>query len=179
MNEKANIITKINNAFYITEKTISWIVFAVMLLLLLIQVFCRYLFEMPLAWAEETVRYTYIGVSFIGAAVASREKSHITIDILPSIFEKIKDEKKKVIVNSILGIFVGIVETAMFVILAMWMFEYVADLQLRNQITTCNQWPMYLMALPVAISCVLIVIHSFLNSIESLISLIGTVKKGE
>ena len=70
--EKKNIITKINDGFCKVEKTITWVVFAIMLALLLIQVFCRYLFEMPLAWAEELVRYTYIAVSFLGAAVALR-----------------------------------------------------------------------------------------------------------
>ena len=39
--EKKNMITKVNDAFYKVEKTITWIAFAIMLGLLLIQVFCR------------------------------------------------------------------------------------------------------------------------------------------
>ena len=86
-----------------------------MLALLLIQVFCRYLFEMPLAWAEELVRYTYIAVSFLGAAVALRERTHISIDILPSIINsKVKDENKKRLINDGLNLFADVVQLALF-----------------------------------------------------------------
>ena len=91
--EKKGLLTRINDRFCSVEKTVTWIAFAVMLGLLLIQVFCRYVFSMPLAWAEELVRYTYIGVSFTGAIVAVRERSHIGIDIILSLMEKIKNEK--------------------------------------------------------------------------------------
>ena len=116
--EKKNIISKINDAFCKVEKTITWIAFAIMLGLLLIQVFCRYLFEMPLAWAEEMVRYTYIAVSFLGAAVALRERTHISIDILPSILEnKIKDPAKR-------GILARYVWTSLRIIVQTCIFHY-------------------------------------------------------
>ena len=78
--ENKSIVTKVNDRICAVEKTLTWIVFSIMLALLVIQVICRYCFDWPLAWAEELVRYTYIGVSFLGAAVAVRENSHICID---------------------------------------------------------------------------------------------------
>lgn len=179
MEKKKNIVTKVNDGFYITEKTITWIVFSIMILLLLIQVFCRYVFKMPLAWAEETIRYTYIAVSFVGAAVALREKSHITIDILPTLIKKIKNDKRREVVAHCVDIFSSVVQLVFFILLSMWMFKYTIDLQVKNQITTANQWPMYLMSLPVAVSCVLCIIHSALNGLESIISLFGLRKKGK
>ena len=94
--EKKSMITRISDGFCKVEKTVTWIAFAIMLALLLIQVICRYVFSMPLAWAEEMVRYTYIAVSFVGAIVAVRERSHIGIDIILSIIKKIaKNDAKK------------------------------------------------------------------------------------
>ena len=172
--EKKNIITKINDGFCKVEKTITWVVFAIMLALLLIQVFCRYLFEMPLAWAEELVRYTYIAVSFLGAAVALRERTHISIDILPSLLEsKIKDEIKRKLTLDFLNTFADIVQTALFIVMTIWMAEYTIDLDVKNQITTANQWPMWLMSLPVTVSCGLMAFHALLNALEDIIDLAG------
>ena len=172
--EKKNIITKINDGFCKVEKTITWVAFAFMLALLLIQVFCRYLFEMPLAWAEELVRYTYIAVSFLGAAVALRERTHISIDILPSLLEsKIKDEIKRKLTLDFLNTFADIVQTALFIVMTIWMAEYTIDLDVKNQITTANQWPMWIMSLPVTVSCGLMAFHALLNALEDIIDLAG------
>ena len=175
--EKKNIITKVNDGFCKVEKTITWITFAIMLALLLIQVFCRYLFEMPLAWAEELVRYTYIAVSFLGAAVALRERTHISIDILPSIINsKVKDENKKRLINDGLNLFADVVQLALFIVLTIWMAEYTIDLDVKNQITTANQWPMWLMSLPVTISCGLMAFHGLLSTLEDIIDIIKNEK---
>ena len=175
--EKKNIISKINDAFCKVEKTITWIAFAIMLGLLLIQVFCRYLFEMPLAWAEEMVRYTYIAVSFLGAAVALRERTHISIDILPSILEnKIKDPEKKEFLLECLDIFANLVQLVFFIILSIWMLEYNIDLDAKNQITTANQWPMWLMCLPVTVSCMLMAFHGLLNALEDIVNMSRLIK---
>ena len=175
--EKKNIITKVNDAFCKVEKTITWIAFAVMLALLLIQVFCRYLFEMPLAWAEEMVRYTYIGVSFLGAAVALRERTHISIDILPSLLEnKIKDPAKKEFWLDALDIFSSIVQMVFFIFISVWMLEYNIDLDAKNQITTANQWPMWIMCLPVTVSCMLMALHGLLNALEDIVNMCRLIK---
>ena len=177
--ENKNIITKISDGFCKVEKTVTWIAFAIMLALLLIQVICRYVFHMPLAWAEELVRYTYIGVSFVGAIVAVRERSHISIDILPSLLQsKIKDEKKKEFWMEALDIFANIVQFVFFVVLSKWMIEYNIDLEVKAQITTANQWQMWIMCLPVTISCVLMAFHALLNTLEDIINVIA-IKKGK
>ena len=80
--EKKGFITRLGDTFCHVEKVIVCITFILMLALLFIQVLCRYVFNLPLAWAEEAVRYVYIAVSFLGAAIAAREGTHIKIDIL-------------------------------------------------------------------------------------------------
>lgn len=173
-----NIITKISNGFCKIEKTITWITFAIMLALLLIQVFCRYFLHMPLAWAEELVRYTYIAVSFIGAVVALRERGHISIDILPSLIEsRVNDERKKRIMSESLDILANLPQMLLFIAMSIWMILYNKDIASKNQITTANQWPMWAMCLPVTISCMLMAFHGFMNILEDILILLQVSKR--
>ena len=177
--EKTSLVTRVNNGFCKVEKTVTWIAFAIMLALLLIQVICRYLFEMPLAWAEELVRYTYVGVSFVGAIVAVRERSHIQIDIILSIINKVfKTEAGRKRAVDALDIFANLVQVVFFAILAYWMIFYNLDIAEKNQITTANEWPMWLMCLPVTVSCILMAFHGVLNTFESIIDMRNVRKAG-
>lgn len=171
--EKASLITRISDGFCKVEKTVTWIAFAIMLALLLIQVICRYVFSMPLAWAEELVRYTYIAVSFVGAIVAVRERSHIGIDIILSVIKKIakNDAKKEQRLLDALDVFDDVVQIAFFSILSVWMLEYNMEIAATNQITTANEWPMWLMCLPVTVSLMLMALHSLMNLIESVVDM--------
>ena len=171
--EKASLITRISDGFCKVEKTVTWIAFAIMLALLLIQVICRYVFAMPLAWAEEMVRYTYIAVSFIGAIVAVRERSHIGIDIILSIIKKVAkgNEKKEQRMLDALDVFDDVVQIAFFSILSAWLLEYNIEIAEANQITTANEWPMWLMCLPVTVSLMLMALHSLMNLIESVVDM--------
>jgi C4-dicarboxylate transporter DctQ subunit len=45
-------------------------------------VLLRYFFHSAIFWAEETLRYLIVWVSFIGAATCVREASHISLDTL-------------------------------------------------------------------------------------------------
>ena len=177
--ENKSIVTKVNDRICAVEKTLTWIVFSIMLALLVIQVICRYCFDWPLAWAEELVRYTYIGVSFLGAAVAVRENSHICIDILPNVIRAaIKNEITAAKVQAFIDIFACIVGLVFWTILTVWMVTYNIDIEVKKQITTSNEWPMWVMCLPVSISCIMMGIHSFLNGIEKVIEIKRLGKEG-
>jgi len=177
--EKANLVTRINDGFCKIEETVTWIAFAVMLGLLLIQVFCRYVLTMPLAWAEELVRYTYIAVSFTGAIVAVRQRSHIGIDIILSIVNKVfKGERGRRNALDALDIFSNVVQVIFFIVIAVWMVEYNIDIAEKNQITTANEWPMWIMCLPVTISCFLMAFHGVLNALESILDMVSVRKGG-
>jgi len=177
--ERANLIVRINDGFCKVEKTITWIAFAAMLSLLLIQVFCRYVLTMPLAWAEELVRYTYIAVSFTGAIVAVRERSHIGIDIILSIINKVfKSARARRNALDALDIFADVVQVIFFSVIAVWMVEYNIDIAAKNQITTANEWPMWIMCLPVTISCFLMAFHGVLNALESILDMVSVRKGG-
>ena len=58
-----------------------------------VQVFCRYVLNHSLFWAEELSRYLLVWLTFLGASVAYRRNVHPGIDVvynrLPDIIQKI------------------------------------------------------------------------------------------
>ncbi len=47
-----------------------------------LQVFCRFVLEIPLVWTEEAARYLFVWGAFLGAAVAIGRGDHFTISIM-------------------------------------------------------------------------------------------------
>lgn len=52
-------------------------------LIILIEVIRRYLFEASSAWAEETARYAFVYLVYIGVAEVAKTHDHIAIDLIP------------------------------------------------------------------------------------------------
>lgn len=166
--EKKGFITRLGDTFCHVEKVIVCITFILMLALLFIQVLCRYVFNLPLAWAEEAVRYVYIAVSFLGAAIAAREGTHIKIDILPTVLKhRIKDPNRLTEVINLIDLIADLITCAFFIMISAWMLSYNINLKELGNFTTNNQWPVWLMCLPETVSCILIGFHYLLNGIES------------
>lgn len=80
---------------YALRKVTYWIImvlFMVMFLIVTTNVFMRKLFNSPIAWAGELSRYTFIGIIFLGAVVAMKEKGHIGMEFIVETFPaKIRD----------------------------------------------------------------------------------------
>lgn len=47
-----------------------------------LQVIFRFVLQSPLAWTEETAKYTFIWMTFIGSSLAAKNQSHIRVDML-------------------------------------------------------------------------------------------------
>ena len=62
--------------------------FLLIFILMSMQVFTRYLFGITFAWNEEMARYTFVWLTFIGAAYARKQKAHIRIEIVYEIINK-------------------------------------------------------------------------------------------
>ncbi|MDR1315935.1 MAG: TRAP transporter small permease [Spirochaetales bacterium] len=55
--------------------------FAIMGIVLTLQIFMRYVMNMPLIWSEELARYLFVWATFIGAGYGVRNKIHIFVEI--------------------------------------------------------------------------------------------------
>jgi TRAP-type C4-dicarboxylate transport system permease small subunit len=58
--------------------TLFWVLAGVVFL----QFFTRYVLNDSVAWTEEIARFLLIGVTFIGAVMATRKQSHIAVEFL-------------------------------------------------------------------------------------------------
>lgn len=81
-----NIISKSFEIFLVA-------IVALQAILLMAGVFFRYLFDSPIEWGDEIVRYSLIWMTFVGAAMATKENQHIQVDVidlvLPALGKKI------------------------------------------------------------------------------------------
>ena len=73
---------KIFNLFNRLEEGFLMAAFSVMAVVLTLQIFMRYVVNMPLVWSEELARYLFVWVTFIGAGYGVRQKIHISMEVL-------------------------------------------------------------------------------------------------
>ena len=77
------------NLWYLLDEKINRVeqilvaaLLTVMILLAFSQIVLRNFFATGIDWADSLVRYLVVWVGFVGAAIATKEGKHITIDVL-------------------------------------------------------------------------------------------------
>ena len=64
------------------EEIVAGIFMVLMSVCTVANVIARYVFNSPIAWAEEFARYAFVWVVFLGAVACTKQKRHIIIDAL-------------------------------------------------------------------------------------------------
>ncbi len=67
---------------YKALKFICFLLMLAMVSIIFLQVLARYLFSNSLSWSEELGRFLFVWMTFLGAALALREKMHVALDLL-------------------------------------------------------------------------------------------------
>ncbi len=78
-----NFLKKLDEYWAVVERTFIVLALILMTLVVFIQVVLRYVFDAGIPWAEELTRYLMVWAGFLGGSLATRERRHISIDILP------------------------------------------------------------------------------------------------
>lgn len=89
-----------------------------------LNVLCRYIFNNPLQWCEEVVTSLFVWTVFIGSAYAYRKHSHLGVDIVVNLF---KGKSRDVI-----QFIVSILELAVLIMLTVISGQYVYHLIFSN-----------------------------------------------
>ncbi|WP_338722025.1 TRAP transporter small permease [Devosia sp. XK-2] len=74
---------------FIDQKSEKYLLTAILVtisVVLVLQVFMRYVINSPLVWAEELARYLLVWCTMIGTSLAVRESRHIVVDFAPILF---------------------------------------------------------------------------------------------
>lgn len=89
-------------------ENVSVMLLAIMFAVFIIQIFCRYVLNMPLGWSEEVIITTWLWTVLWGAAFVLRESEEIRFDIL---YSNISESARRVL-NGITGIVLIVVYVA-------------------------------------------------------------------
>lgn len=79
------MVKKIYDLF---EENFVCLLFLLIFLLMVVGVFLRYVFSISFAWNIELVRYSFVWLTFIGAAYARKTDSHIKIDLFSNFVKR-------------------------------------------------------------------------------------------
>lgn len=144
---------------------IDFYVLAILMLvttcLLFTNVMLRYFFHSALFWAEETLRYCIVWITFIGTATCVKENSHISLDVLYSI---LPDAKKKYLI-----LFVQFFVFISTVVLGVVSVRFVISIKTSGQVSsTIGGFPMYIIYSAIPIGFFL----TFIRTIERIIILL-------
>lgn len=69
------------------EEYFCIVTMVIMTIIVFMQVVMRYVFHNSLSWSEETAKYIFFWLSWIGASYAVKERSHFRVEMLANKFE--------------------------------------------------------------------------------------------
>ena len=127
-----------------------------MVIIIILQVFQRYILQHSLDWPEELARYLFVFSVYIGSSYATSEKRHLEVTIVRTVFGE-----KTGRYFTILAYLITIIFCCIMFFWGMSMAQFVSD---SNQVAPALQFPMW-----VAYSC--IPIGFFFMTIRSIIVL--------
>ena len=129
---------------------------AVMGIVLILQVFSRYVLGKPLTWSEELARYIFIWIAFIGASYGVKNHLHIEMEVIFKLLPKKVQLILQVVFNLIaIGCFAYLIPGAILY---------------TTQQTTIESpilpIPMSYVVISVPIGCVLVILRIILDTIR-------------
>ncbi len=106
------------------------VIIAMMLGLAILKIVLRYGFQMSLAWSDTMLQHLTLWLCFLGAALATCERRHISIDVLSRILPEKITQWSNLIVDCLALIVVGI--------LAYYGFDFIIDEQSSEAVLIGN-----------------------------------------
>ena len=125
-----SFLQRINAHLGRIETGLLCLIIAMMLGLAILKIVLRYGFQMSLAWSDTMLQHLTLWLCFLGAALATCERRHISIDVLSRILPEKITRWSNLIVDCLALIVVGI--------LAYYGFDFVIDEQSSEAVLIGN-----------------------------------------
>ena len=116
---------------------------AVILLLVVVQVVMRYVFNSPLTWSEELAVYVMVWMTFAGSVICMRDKEHVEVTVLVDYLPKI--------LQKLTVLFSRLVSALFLLIIVYYGFEFVTEN--RAVVSVANHLNMALVYSVIPLSC--------------------------
>ena len=130
LRKTASFLQRINTGLGKIETGLLCLIIAMMLGLAALKIVLRYGFQMSLVWSDTMLQHLTLWLCFFGAALATCEKRHISIDVLSRILPKQITHWSNLIVDCLSLIVVGI--------LAYYGFGFLGDEQSSEAVLIGN-----------------------------------------
>ena len=120
-------------------------------LLLFVNVVMRYVFLLPIYWAEEFVRFLMVWMIFIGASQVTLWGGHVAVDIVPRLLSKKG--------NAVLAFLVNVICILFCVLLAYLSIKQMMRVMRAGQISPALEIPMWIAYLSIPAGTTLMLIR--------------------
>lgn len=137
MQSNQSILEKIFSIMYKVQCVFASASLFMLAVMIVIQVFMRYILKSPLFGIEEAETFPMIWVYFLGGSMASYERTHIQCGIAPVVC---KNPKILYVVDIVKDILSAILSG----LLTYWMFQFAAYCLKKNQTSALLDIPMIL-----------------------------------
>jgi TRAP-type C4-dicarboxylate transport system permease small subunit len=107
-----NLLDRLDEKIGRAEQFLVVIFLTAMILVAFSQIVLRNFFSTGIDWGDALVRYLVVWVGFIGAAIATRESKHITIDVLSRWFRGLGSTAVRAICNFFSAVICGLLTLA-------------------------------------------------------------------
>ena len=121
------------------EKFVACASVSVMAILVFVNVIARFIFNSPLAVADEMSCYLFVLMSFMGTAIAARRKAHLGLTIVTDKLSPSAARKVQVLVYLIAAVFC--------LLIVVFGIEMVMSQYTLGQETATMQWPEWIYGL--------------------------------
>jgi len=123
-----------------SEEYVITLCMSVMVVVLTVQVFCRYVLNFSFSWAEQLTRILFVWVTFAGISLASKMQMHLKLGVL-STYAPNQVQKKLPYITDFISIAVAIFLTYL---IARLLYVQVTKWQTFPSIPWLPVWSMYL-----------------------------------
>lgn len=153
---------RINDVICWLGKQLSWLLVAAMTVVVLMQVFARYVLNNPLAWTEELAIFAMIWMTFLVTPIAYRTGGNVAIEIIRDLFKGRGQAAIQLVLNLLVVLLLAVLLRHSILYVERGMGSVVASLGIRSGV-------LYLI-MPIGVAGMLLVgIEIVLRAIRALI----------
>jgi len=165
-------LLRFDEAFARGQKFLLVVLFCAILAIMLAQVFWRYFLEWPLSWSEEIARFLFIIITYLGAAIATFEKSHIEINITEVALNAfLADERARTRANLCIEMVRSAITCLISIIFTYYCLIYAMDDYRFEQVSTAVGMPLFYVSGAVFVCMAIIVFHSAMHVLREVVEL--------
>lgn len=145
----------------VVDTALDWsmvVMFIVIFVIVLVQIWYRYVLESPLVWTEESSRFIFIWVSLMGWVLATRSRTHICITFF--------QERLPAPVQKFLQILFELCTIAFLAVLAYLGLKMLGQPPVRRSAVTIPFLSMRVVYFALPVSAILGIFYTVLNLID-------------